>query len=117
MSVTMLVERMTPFTSTIFAEITQLAVDTGAINLGQGFPPDTDGPASLLSDTCTNIMGGLNQYPPGPGVPPTLRTAVASHQERFYGLDVDPPPTCSSPWVRPRRSRRRSCRCARRATR
>ncbi|MGD9987214.1 pyridoxal phosphate-dependent aminotransferase [Pseudonocardia sp.] len=84
----MLVERMTPFTSTIFAEITQLAVDTGAINLGQGFP-DTDGPESLLADAAANIMGGVNQYPPGPGVP-ALREAVAAHQKRFYGLDVDP---------------------------
>ncbi|WP_445260999.1 pyridoxal phosphate-dependent aminotransferase [Pseudonocardia sp. D17] len=88
MSVTMLVERMTPFTSTIFAEITQLAVDTGAINLGQGFP-DTDGPASLLADAAANITGGINQYPPGPGVP-ALREAVAAHQQRFYGLEVDP---------------------------
>ena len=84
----MLVERMQPFTSTIFAEITQLAVDTGAINLGQGFP-DTDGPPSLLADAAANITGGVNQYPPGPGVP-ALRAAVAEHQRRFYGLDVDP---------------------------
>src|SRR5690242_20078186 len=84
----MLVERMQPFTSTIFAEITQLAVDTGAINLGQGFP-DTDGPTSLLEAAAANITGGVNQYPPGPGVP-ALREAVAAHQQRFYSLDVDP---------------------------
>lgn len=85
----MLVERMRPFTSTIFTEISRLAVETGAINLGQGFP-DTDGPASLLADAAANITErGLNQYPPGPGVP-ALREAVAAHQQRWYGLDVDP---------------------------
>jgi N-succinyldiaminopimelate aminotransferase len=84
----MLVERMRAHTSTIFAEMSALALRTGAINLGQGFP-DTDGPASLLSDAAANIQAGINQYPPGIGVP-ELRTAVAEHQHRFYGLDVDP---------------------------
>ena len=79
---------MRPFTSTIFAEMSALALRTGAINLGQGFP-DTDGPASLLADAAANITGGLNQYPPGPGVP-ALRAAVAEHQRRFHGLVVDP---------------------------
>jgi N-succinyldiaminopimelate aminotransferase len=83
-----LVERMRPFTSTIFAEMSALALRTGAINLGQGFP-DTDGPPSLLADAAANIAGGLNQYPPGPGVP-ALRAAVAEHQARFHGLEVDP---------------------------
>lgn len=83
-----LVDRMTTFTSTIFAEITSLATRTGAINLGQGFP-DTDGPASLLNDAVAAIRGGVNQYPPGRGVP-ELRAAVADHQKRFYGLDPDP---------------------------
>jgi N-succinyldiaminopimelate aminotransferase len=84
----MLVERMRPHTSTIFAEMSALALRTGAINLGQGFP-DTDGPPSLLADAAANIQGGINQYPPGVGVP-ELRSAVAEHQRRFYGLDVDP---------------------------
>ena len=84
----MLVERMRPFTSTIFAEMSALALRTGAINLGQGFP-NTDGPPSLLADAAANITGGLNQYPPGPGVP-ALRAAVAEHQRRFHGLVVDP---------------------------
>ena len=84
----MLVERMLPFTSTIFAEMSALALRTGAINLGQGFP-DTDGPASLLADAAANITAGVNQYPPGVGVP-ALRSAVAEHQKRFHGLDVDP---------------------------
>ena len=84
----MLVARMASFTSTIFAEMSALALRTGAINLGQGFP-DTDGPASLLADAAANITGGVNQYPPGIGVP-ALRSAVAAHQKRFWGLDVDP---------------------------
>jgi N-succinyldiaminopimelate aminotransferase len=84
----MLVARMAPFTSTIFAEMSALALRTGAVNLGQGFP-DTDGPPTLLADVAANVSGGVNQYPPGVGVP-ALRTAVAEHQKRFWGLDVDP---------------------------
>ncbi|AYY11869.1 putative succinyldiaminopimelate transaminase DapC [Actinobacteria bacterium YIM 96077] len=83
-----LTERMQPFTSTIFAEITALATRTGSINLGQGFP-DTDGPRELLDAASTALYSGANQYPPGPGIP-ELRTAVAEHQQRFYDLDVDP---------------------------
>lgn len=83
-----LVERMRGFGTTIFAEMTALAQQTGAINLGQGFP-DTDGPASVLDAAVEAIRSGRNQYPPGPGVP-ELRAAVAEHQSRFYGLDVDP---------------------------
>jgi N-succinyldiaminopimelate aminotransferase len=74
--------------STIFAEMSALAVRTGAINLGQGFP-DTDGPASILDGAVAAIRGGRNQYPPGRGVP-ELRRAIAEHQRRFYGIEVDP---------------------------
>jgi N-succinyldiaminopimelate aminotransferase len=83
-----LVPRMRGFGTTIFAEMTALAQRTGAINLGQGFP-DTDGPAAVLEAAVDAIRSGRNQYPPGPGVP-ELRAAVAAHQRRFYGLDVDP---------------------------
>ncbi len=83
-----LAARMSPFVSTVFAEMSALAVATGAINLGQGFP-DTDGPPQVLDAAVTAIRSGLNQYPPGPGTP-ELRGAVAGHQQRFYGLDVDP---------------------------
>ncbi|SMQ68189.1 succinyldiaminopimelate aminotransferase apoenzyme [Agreia sp. VKM Ac-1783] len=73
--------------STIFAEMSALATATGAINLGQGFP-DEDGPAEILDAARQAISDGLNQYPPGLGMP-VLREAIASHQKRFYGIDVD----------------------------
>ncbi len=83
-----LVARMRDFGTTIFAEMSALAVRTGAINLGQGFP-DVDGPTPMLDAAVEAIRGGRNQYPPGPGVPELLE-AVAAHQHRFYGLTVDP---------------------------
>ncbi|WP_367281801.1 pyridoxal phosphate-dependent aminotransferase [Ilumatobacter sp.] len=79
--------KLAGFGTTIFAEMSALAVETGAINLGQGFP-DTDGPAEVLDAAVDAIRGGVNQYPPGPGMP-VLRQAVADHQRRFYGLDYD----------------------------
>lgn len=73
---------------TIFAEMSQLASETGAINLGQGFP-DEDGPRAVLEAAQRAIADGVNQYPPGRGMP-VLLDAIAAHQERFYGLTVDP---------------------------
>lgn len=73
---------------TIFAEMSALAVGTGALNLGQGFP-DVDGPESVKRVAAEAIAAGANQYPPGPGIP-ELRRAVAAHQERHYGLTPDP---------------------------
>jgi N-succinyldiaminopimelate aminotransferase len=73
---------------TVFAEMSALAARTGSINLGQGFP-DTDGPRSVLDGAVAAILGGANQYPPGRGTP-ELRRAVADHQRRFYGIEVDP---------------------------
>ncbi|MCD2442626.1 pyridoxal phosphate-dependent aminotransferase [Agromyces sp. SYSU K20354] len=73
--------------ATIFAEMSALALRTGAINLGQGFP-DEDGPAEVLEAARQAISDGVNQYPPGIGLP-VLREAVARHQHRFYGVDVD----------------------------
>ncbi|WP_282791039.1 pyridoxal phosphate-dependent aminotransferase [Streptomyces sp. CC224B] len=81
--------RLAEFGTTIFAEMSALAVATGAINLGQGFP-DTDGPEEVREAAVRALRDGRgNQYPPGPGVP-ELRTAIAAHQERRYGLTFDP---------------------------
>src|SRR6059036_4245392 len=77
-----------PFTTTIFNEMSALAVRTGSINLGQGFP-DTDGPAEVAEAAVAAIRAGHNQYPPGPGIP-ELRTAIAAHQRRFWHLAYDP---------------------------
>ncbi|WJV47291.1 pyridoxal phosphate-dependent aminotransferase [Streptomyces flavofungini] len=81
--------RLAEFGTTIFAEMSALAVRTGAINLGQGFP-DTDGPEEVREAAVRALRDGRgNQYPPGPGVP-ELRAAVAAHQSRRYGLAYDP---------------------------
>ncbi|HEY3563065.1 MAG TPA: pyridoxal phosphate-dependent aminotransferase [Kribbella sp.] len=81
-------ERLDGLGTTVFAEMSALAVATGSVNLGQGFP-DSDGPDSLLDDAIAAIRGGANQYAPARGVP-ALRQAVADHQRRFYGLEYDP---------------------------
>jgi N-succinyldiaminopimelate aminotransferase len=83
-----LTAKLQGFGTTIFAEMSALAVETGAINLGQGFP-DYDGPPEVLEAAKAAIDGGLNQYPPGPGMP-VLRQAIAEHQRRFWGLEYDP---------------------------
>ncbi len=83
-----LVRRMREFGTTVFATMTKLAVETGSINLGQGFP-DTDGPARMLEHAVAAVRDGFNQYPPGPGVP-ELRQAVADHRKKWYGLAYDP---------------------------
>lgn len=79
---------MTGFGTSIFAEMTQRALQFDAVNLGQGFP-DTDAPAQIRRVATESIEAGLNQYPPAAGMP-VLRQAVAEHQERFYGLRPDP---------------------------
>lgn len=83
-----LVDAQGNITATIFAEMTALAVKHNAINLGQGFP-DEDGPQSMLDTAIAAIQHGENQYPPGRGEA-VLRSAIAHHQQRFYGLDIDP---------------------------
>ena len=79
--------RLVEFGTTIFAEMSALALSTGAINLGQGFP-DTDGPSEVADAAVAAIRAGHNQYPPGLGIA-DLRLAVAEHQKRFYDLDFD----------------------------
>ena len=89
MSRPLLNRRLAGLGTTIFAEMSALALTTGSVNLGQGFP-DTDGPAEVAAAAAAAIMEGRgNQYPPGPGIP-ELRHAVAAHQKRFYGVDLDP---------------------------
>ncbi|MEP1124631.1 MAG: pyridoxal phosphate-dependent aminotransferase [Ilumatobacter sp.] len=83
-----LTTKLAGFGTTIFAEMSALASSTGSINLGQGFP-DTDGPSEVLDAAVDAIRSGVNQYPPGLG-DPDLRRAIAEHQQRWYGLDVDP---------------------------
>lgn len=81
--------RLAEFGTTIFAEMSALALSTGSINLGQGFP-DTDGPEEIREAAVRALRDGRgNQYPPGPGVP-ELRTAIAAHQKQRYGLAYDP---------------------------
>ena len=72
---------------TVFETMTQLAMEAGAINLGQGFPDDI-GPENLRQAAANAVIDGPNQYPPMMGLP-ELRQAVAAHNKRFYDLDVD----------------------------
>jgi N-succinyldiaminopimelate aminotransferase len=81
-------DRIGSATTTIFAEMSALALATQSINLGQGFP-DTDGPAFMLEEARAAIADGINQYPPGRGILP-LRQAIAAHSSRTYGLNYDP---------------------------
>jgi N-succinyldiaminopimelate aminotransferase len=83
-----LTSRLRGFGTTIFAEMSALALATGSVNLGQGFP-DTDGPTEVLEAAIDAMRTGQNQYPPGPGIA-DLRLAVAEHQRRWYGLEFDP---------------------------
>ena len=84
----LLSSKLAGFGTTIFAEMSALALRTGAVNLGQGFP-DTDGPAEIADAAIAAIRAGHNQYPPGIGIP-ELRHAIADHQRHWYGLDFDP---------------------------
>src|SRR3954454_618659 len=74
--------------STIFAEMSALAMRTQAINLGQGFP-DEDGPSSVVEVAVEAMRTGRNQYPPGHGTP-ELIAAVIEHQRACYGLELEP---------------------------
>ncbi len=88
MSTPFLAQRLQGFGTTVFAEMSALALATGSVNLGQGFP-DTPGPAEVLDVARAGIGTGLDQYPPGPGLP-VLREAVSAHLARFRGLHYDP---------------------------
>ena len=75
--------------TTVFAQMSALAVATGSVNLGQGYP-DTDGPVEVAQAAARAVLEGRgNQYPPGTGIP-ELRRAVAEHQRWRYGIGLDP---------------------------
>ena len=78
---------LSSYGTTVFTVMSALALEHDAINLGQGFP-DTDGPADIREAAGAASMDGPNQYPPMMGIP-ELRQAVAEHNKRFYGLEVD----------------------------
>jgi len=84
----MTVSRLTPFATTVFAEMSALAARIGAVNLGQGFP-DEDGPPAMLEAARQAIADGVNQYPPGRGIAP-LREAIAADRQRKHGVSYDP---------------------------
>ncbi|HZJ05940.1 MAG TPA: pyridoxal phosphate-dependent aminotransferase [Nocardioidaceae bacterium] len=85
---TRLARRLHGIPTSIFSEMSALAVSTGSLNMGQGFP-DTDGPSSAVEAAVEALRQGRNQYAPGPGIP-ELRRAIAAHQHAHYGIDLDP---------------------------
>jgi N-succinyldiaminopimelate aminotransferase len=80
--------RLQGFGTTVFAEMSALAVATGSVNLGQGFP-DYPGPPEVLGVARAAIGTAADQYPPGPGRA-ELREAISAHVQRFRGLTYDP---------------------------
>ena len=88
----MIASRLANFGTTIFTEMSALAEQTGAINLGQGFP-DEDGPQAVLEAAQAAIRTGRNQYAPLPGVP-ALREAIAEHQRGSTGSSSTRPARC-----------------------
>ena len=84
----MLAHRLDGIPPTIFSEMSALALRTQSVNLGQGFP-DVDGPPGVIARAVQALESGHNQYAPGIGVP-ALRQAVGRHQQRHYGIELDP---------------------------
>src|SRR4051794_1239590 len=78
----------TMMSETIFTTMTALAERTGALNLGQGFP-DGGEPPELIEAAAQAMRSGHNQYAPLAGVA-ALREAIAAHQWRHYGIELDP---------------------------
>ncbi|WP_191564520.1 aminotransferase class I/II-fold pyridoxal phosphate-dependent enzyme [Janibacter melonis] len=83
-----LVRRLRPHGESVFATMSGLALQHGAVNLGQGFPDDP-APQAVVEAARAALAAGHNQYPPSRGVP-ELREAVARHQREHYDLPVDP---------------------------
>jgi N-succinyldiaminopimelate aminotransferase len=84
----MIAKRLRPFGTTIFSEMTALALERNAVNLSQGYP-DFDGPTEVLDAAADALRRGPNQYARSAGVP-ELAAAVAAHQRRHYGVELDP---------------------------
>ena len=84
----MIAEKLVPFGTTVFAEMTALAQRHGAINLAQGFP-DFEGPSEIVEAAVEALRSGDNQYARSRGHP-VLVEAIAEAQNRYYGLDYDP---------------------------
>lgn len=80
--------RVAGFGTSVFSEMSRLALQHSAVNLGQGFP-DFDGPKEIAQAAIDAITGGVNQYAVGQGSP-VLRQAIAAHAKRFYGQTIDP---------------------------
>ncbi len=74
--------------TTVFEEMSGLARQLGAVNLGQGFP-DSQGPEDVRAKAADFILNGNNQYPPMLGLP-ELRSAISAHYKRFQSLDLNP---------------------------
>ena len=83
-----LTSRLPKVGTTIFTVMSALAAETGAVNLGQGFP-DFDCDPALVNAVTQAMQAGHNQYPPMPGVP-ALRQAMAAKMQALYGLACDP---------------------------
>jgi len=83
-----LTSRLPNVGTTIFTVMSALAAETGAVNLGQGFP-DFDCDPALVNAVTQAMQSGHNQYPPMPGVP-ALRQAMAAKMQALYGLACDP---------------------------
>ncbi|WP_373049569.1 methionine aminotransferase [Vulgatibacter sp.] len=84
----MITSRLRPFGTTIFSEMTRLALEHGAVNLSQGFP-DFEGPARVIEAAVAALRGGHNQYARSMGLPPLVE-AVAAHRARWYGQRFEP---------------------------
>lgn len=82
------VAHLRPYSVNVFAAMSALASEVGAVNLGQGFP-DEDGPPAMLEAARRAIAEGVNQYPPGPGIA-ALREAIAAQRMRRYRMAFDP---------------------------
>jgi methionine aminotransferase len=74
--------------TTIFSVMSALAAESGAVNLGQGFP-DFACDSKLVDQVTRAMQEGLNQYPPMPGAGP-LREAVSQKIQALYGHHYDP---------------------------